>query len=439
MRKLLTSFVIAAAIAVAVSATLIRLDALSGGVVISQVYGGGGNSGAPVRNDFIELFNRGTVPVNLSGWSVQYAATGGTSWQVTALSNVTLQPGQYYLVQESAGAGTQPLLPTPDASGSISMAAGAGKVALLNVTTAIPNGTACPSTNVVDLVGYGTGTNCFEGSGPTTPLLTNTTAALRNNSGCTETDSNAADFTAGAPNARNTASPGFSCSGPTNPSGTAVANPTSVPAGQQTTLTVTVTPGASPSSTGVLVTANLSAIGGSAAQAFTGAGNVFSFTATVSAGTSPGGKSLPVTITDLQSRSGSASIALTVTAAQTSPTGVGAAAPASLRVENSTLLTVTVTSGANPVSTGLTVTGDLSAIGGSASQSFFDDASHGDAVAGNNVFSFAAFIPAGTAVGAKSLPIAVSDAHALDDDVDCGHRETAAPPTTIKISQVTGW
>src|SRR5205807_724285 len=40
-------------------------------VVISQVYGGGNNSGATYQNDFIELFNSGNQTVNLSGWSVQ--------------------------------------------------------------------------------------------------------------------------------------------------------------------------------------------------------------------------------------------------------------------------------------------------------------------------------------------------------------------------------
>src|SRR6476661_2917198 len=68
-------------------------------VVISQVYGGGGNAGATYRNDFIELYNATTSPVSLNGWSVQYASATGTSWQVTPLTNVTLQPGQYYLVQ----------------------------------------------------------------------------------------------------------------------------------------------------------------------------------------------------------------------------------------------------------------------------------------------------------------------------------------------------
>ena len=43
-------------------------------VVISQIYGGGGNAGATFRNDFVELFNRGAQTVNINGWSVQYSA-----------------------------------------------------------------------------------------------------------------------------------------------------------------------------------------------------------------------------------------------------------------------------------------------------------------------------------------------------------------------------
>ena len=71
-------------------------------VVISQVYGGGGNTGAPFRHDFIELFNAGTNAVDLSAMSVQYASSTGTTWSRTNLTG-TLQPGQYYLIQQAAG------------------------------------------------------------------------------------------------------------------------------------------------------------------------------------------------------------------------------------------------------------------------------------------------------------------------------------------------
>lgn len=171
-------------------------------VVISQIYGAGSNAGATYQNDFIEIFNRSTAPVNLAGWSVQYAAATGTTWQVTNLSGI-LQPGQYYLIQEAGGANGI-VLPTPDATGPIAMAAGAGKVALLNVTTGLSG--SCPSSvNIMDFVGYGSTANCFEGAGPT-PAPTTTNAAIRAGSGCTDTNSNSADFIAAAVSPRNTGS-----------------------------------------------------------------------------------------------------------------------------------------------------------------------------------------------------------------------------------------
>ena len=59
-------------------AQVLPASALSTGVVISQVYGGGGNTGATYTHDFIKLFNRGTSPVSLAGWSLQYASATGT-------------------------------------------------------------------------------------------------------------------------------------------------------------------------------------------------------------------------------------------------------------------------------------------------------------------------------------------------------------------------
>src|SRR5205814_2053092 len=106
--------------------------------------------------------------------------------------------------------------------------------------------------------------------------------------------------------------------------------------------------------------------------------NVFSFTTTVATGTSGGSKSMNATITDAQFRSGSATIPLTVLA-PTPPTGTGSASPNPIQAGNTTLLTVNVTPGANPTSSGITVTGNLSAIGGSSTQQFYDDGTHGDA------------------------------------------------------------
>lgn len=44
----------------------------SADAVIAEVYGGGGNSGATLKNDFVELANKGGAAFGLDGWSVQY-------------------------------------------------------------------------------------------------------------------------------------------------------------------------------------------------------------------------------------------------------------------------------------------------------------------------------------------------------------------------------
>jgi uncharacterized protein len=172
----------------------------AGKVVISQIYGGGGNTGATYTHDFIELYNSGGADVDITGWSVQYASATGTSWQFTALSGV-VAPGRYYLIQQGAGAGGTTPLPTPDATGGIPMSATAGKVALVNNTTVLSG--ACPvGSSILDFAGYGATANCYEGSGPA-PAPSNTTAILRKNGGNQDTDTNASDFETGAPNPRN--------------------------------------------------------------------------------------------------------------------------------------------------------------------------------------------------------------------------------------------
>jgi predicted extracellular nuclease len=192
--------------------------AISNDVVISQLYGGGGNSGATLTNDFVELFNRGATDVDLTGWSVQYASAAGNSWQPTNLAG-TLASGHYYLVQEAAGSGGTTPLPQPDATGVINMSGTSGKVALVTTVTALTCGgaTPClPNATIRDFVGYGAATT-FEGTGPT-GTLSNTTAALRNQLGCADTDQNSADFAVGAPAPRNGASQLHFCFGDQAPS-----------------------------------------------------------------------------------------------------------------------------------------------------------------------------------------------------------------------------
>ncbi|HET7087488.1 MAG TPA: lamin tail domain-containing protein, partial [Anaerolineae bacterium] len=201
-------------------------QAVSPNIVVSQVYGGGGNTGATYTHDFIELFNRGGTSVSLAGWSVQYASATGTgnfganAAMITELPAITLVPGQYLLIQEAQGAGGTTPLPTPDVIDTtpIAMAATGGKVALVNTTTPLGcNGSSTPCSpaalaQIVDLVGYGNA-NFFEGAGAT-PAPSNTTSVSRVSGGCTDTDNNNADFFAAAPAPRNTASPFNHCEAP---------------------------------------------------------------------------------------------------------------------------------------------------------------------------------------------------------------------------------
>jgi predicted extracellular nuclease len=328
----LITFVIGLALIISLLPTQ-RASAVSTNVVISQVYGGGGNSGATYTNDFVELFNRGTETVSLAGWSIQYTSATGTgnfganSSQLTELSG-SIASGQYLLIQEAQGSGGTTPLPTPDITDDspINMAAGGGKVALVNTTTSLDcNGSSTPCyptalATIVDLVGWGTA-NFYEGGGPA-PATSNTTAIFRSNGGCTDSDNNNADFDpAAAPSPRNTASPLHNCTGPTNPSGTGLATPEVVSIGQNTLLTVEVTPGEDPTSTGLGVSCDLSTIGGLAAQTFYDDGsngdvtpddNTFSFEATPTAASTVSANELPCDITDAEARTGTTSISLGV-------------------------------------------------------------------------------------------------------------------------------
>lgn len=202
-----------AAAFIAALAVLPTARAVSPTIVISQVYGGGGNSGATFRQDFIELFNRGTVAVDVSGWSIQYAAATLGTWQKTNLTG-TIQPGRYYLIQQAAGAGGTVNLPAPDLTGTIAMGSTSGKIALVTNQTLLScgatAGSCLPNAAILDFVGYGSTADNSEGSRPTA-APGNTTSVLRDGNGCLDSDNNADDFATGAPNPRNSAAPATVC------------------------------------------------------------------------------------------------------------------------------------------------------------------------------------------------------------------------------------
>jgi hypothetical protein len=165
-------------------------------LIITQVYGGGNNSGATFQNDFVELFNRGatTIDFGATPYSVQYASAAGTfsAGNTINLTSGTVAPGQYFLLKLAPTTPTiGTALPPADATNtSINMSATDGKVALV-LGTAILSGSGCPlSPTVVDFIGYGSA-NCSETSA--TAVLSATKSARRTAS-CTDTNRNAADF-----------------------------------------------------------------------------------------------------------------------------------------------------------------------------------------------------------------------------------------------------
>ncbi len=373
-------------IAGALAAAMCIAGAANGQVVISQVYGGGGNSGATYTHDFIELKNIGAAPQSLAGWSVQYAGSTGSTWTVTSLTAVTLQPGQYYLIQQAQGAGGTTSLPTPDASGSIAMSGTAGKVALVSSVTAL-SGT-CPTAGVLDFVGYGSATNCAEGT--PTGTLSNTTAAIRLNGGCQDNGDNLTDFQIAAPTPRNTGTTYTACGG-TPPTGMGSPTPFVVCNGTNVQLDVTVTPGSSPASTGITVVGNLSPLGGSGTQSFTDlGGNNFRYTQTVGVGISAGLKTISMTVSDAQGRNSTFTTDVIVN--RCTPSSTGLIEPQALCTTTGGMARVVVF--VNPATSGMSafapgsITADLSLIGGSVSQTLYDDGTNGDRLAADNAWTF---------------------------------------------------
>ncbi len=189
--------------------TVTTLPACGPQVVISDLYGAGGNASAIWRNDFVVLHNRSVTQVaNLTGWSIQYASATGSTWNAVNL-NGSIPAGGYFLVQLASGGAIGALLPAADqTSTGINMAGSAGKLALVSNTTALTG--TCPTGGaIVDFVGFGTTANCFE-TAYTTSLAT-ATSGLRLGDGCTDTNNNSADFATSTAAPKNSASAAVMC------------------------------------------------------------------------------------------------------------------------------------------------------------------------------------------------------------------------------------
>ena len=295
----------------------VAAHAVSTTVVISEARFRGS---AGASDELVELYNLSNAPVDISNYVLRGSnASGTTGARGIVPANTTLNPGRHFLFVGSAYndgvAGDATMSGTTDDGG----------VALF-----LPDGTT-----VVDAVGFSAGSAYKEGTALTAPNVGtagNVDRSYERKAGGgqgskVDTDDNSSDFQLITPSTpQNLASPATPSNGnPTNPTGVGLANPSNVDQGGTTLLTVAVTPGTSdgttPNSTGITVTGDLSGIGGSATQQFfddgtngdvTAGDNTFSYNATVAATTAPGSQALPITITDAQSRTNTASISLTV-------------------------------------------------------------------------------------------------------------------------------
>ena len=186
-------------------------------VIITEVYGGGGNSGAPYTNDYVVLYNTTSEAVALDGWSIQYKSKAGkgavSEGDITALSG-TIQPHAYYLVQ-LAGGETGVALPAPDATGTSAMSSTSGKVMLCNNQTALDFGEngdisiadLWTQEQLADYVPFGKDAVPVWGS-PIATNPSNTKAATRKmvNGSYAYTRNIGDDFETAAPNPKNSAS-----------------------------------------------------------------------------------------------------------------------------------------------------------------------------------------------------------------------------------------
>ncbi len=174
--------------------SLFPLQESHAAVIIAELYGGGGNTGATFQNDYVFLYNDGGASVNLSTWSLQYASATGSSWSRLNLTG-SIPASGYYRLKLAAGNSCSglpcgnPVNFTPDQSSTvINMSTTAGKLALVDNQTSLTG--TCPSgSQIMDFVGFGSTANCFEGSGPA-PSPSVTTSIQKS----ADTNDNAVDY-----------------------------------------------------------------------------------------------------------------------------------------------------------------------------------------------------------------------------------------------------
>lgn len=184
-------------------------------VVISQIYGAGGNTGALYNRDYIELYNKGAAAVDISGWTIQYhsATNTASNWNFNTIpAGQSIGAGKYYLIAFGNPGANGAALPTADFDSTVSpltLSGTTGRTSLTTSATALSAGCSNTGPSIIDSVSFGSAAICFEGTGPA-PVISASLAAFRKGSGTTDTNDNAADFEALTPSPRNSATLGTS-------------------------------------------------------------------------------------------------------------------------------------------------------------------------------------------------------------------------------------
>ncbi|WP_068396806.1 ExeM/NucH family extracellular endonuclease [Kribbia dieselivorans] len=203
----------ALALAGGLAATLPASAAPVTHLVISEAYGGGGNSGATLKSDFVELYNPTSAPISLAGLRLEYLAASNTNEFQTGSTVCTLPTSgaaatigarQHHLVRLAGGTGgTDEGAPTPDGScgGAINMSGSSGRIQLVQGTGA--------SAALVDRIGWGSAVR-YEGASAA-PGTANATSVQRKpdvENLYQDTDQNGNDVIVAAPTPKNSGDTG---------------------------------------------------------------------------------------------------------------------------------------------------------------------------------------------------------------------------------------
>lgn len=160
------------------------VEAASDTVVIYEVFGGGGNSGATYKNDYIVLKNISKENQSLDGLFVHRGSSN--AWHDSIGLSGTLKPGQYYLIEAQEGFNKDAKsLPRVSDVSAPKMGIG-GK----NFSIALTRDDKTPSSsNTIDLLGAGT--SILNESLPSEAAANNIAIRRIND---VDTDNNANDF-----------------------------------------------------------------------------------------------------------------------------------------------------------------------------------------------------------------------------------------------------